>query len=136
MKKNLIILVTAIILVLAGCGSKPTLAEYLKSDEMTEGMEATNKQLESAGMSIAITADGEDVLVYTYTCDKDVYGEAFANLTESDFAEAFEPQVTAQKAMVDQLFTVMKDELDIELKAIRFEFVMDGKVLYSTDVTK
>ena len=45
LKKNLFVLVVAVMLVMVGCGSKPTLAELLESDEVVAGQESAKKRL-------------------------------------------------------------------------------------------
>lgn len=134
MKSKLIILVTAIVFILAGCGSKPTLSQWVKGDDVKTMLDAANQQLAGAGMTMDISADGDDILVYSYICDKEIYGEAFASLSESDFEETFASVIAANSAQFTELRSSIKSELGIELSAIRFEVIIDGKVLYSTDV--
>lgn len=132
MKNKLIVLVTALMLLLAGCGSKTSLADWVKTDDMKAAVDQMNSQFASVGMEVAITADGDDVLVYTYTCDKDMYGD----LTEEDFETTFGTQVSSLSSQFSTLAPAVKSEIGVELSALRFEFVVDGKVVYSKDITE
>lgn len=76
--KKLFVLVVTVMLVMVGCGSKPTLAELVESDEVVAGEEAANAELAKSGLGLRLkySADGEDVLVLSYIFE-DAYSSVF-----------------------------------------------------------
>ena len=67
MKKNLFVLVAAFMFLLASCGSKPTLSQWVESDEVAAVEEEINAAYADAGLGLSVkfSADGEDVLVFS-----------------------------------------------------------------------
>ena len=135
MKKSFLILVTAIMFVLAGCGSKPTLFEWVNGKDIAEVESTANATYASANITVDISADGEDILVYTMVYDKDAYA-TLGDMEQDAIDEYFNSQIETLKGGMLPMFDACKQELDIELKAVRVEYVWDGKVLWSYDITK
>lgn len=68
MKKNVLILAFIFMLLMVGCGSKPTLSKWVDSDEVAENVEQINSAYaeEGTGLHVKLSAEGEDVLVFSY----------------------------------------------------------------------
>lgn len=135
MKKNLFVIVIAVMLVLAGCGSKPTLAQLVESDDVVAGEEETNAALAEAGLGIHFqySADGEDVLVLSYIYEEYQYliGRNQSEI-DAEFAEMLNNLGTS--ANMDSLFEDCEEITGIPLKCIRAQFVnADGTVIYSQE---
>ena len=144
MKRNLLILVTAIMFVLAGCGSKPTLSEWVNGDDVAEAESTANEQYASSGMVVDIYAEGEDILVYSIAYQKDVtapgtsftWGEVLDSMEQSAIDEYFNGQISTLEDGMSGLFDACKSDLGIDLKAVRVEYTLEGKTLWSYDITK
>lgn len=135
MKKKLLLLVSAIMLVLAGCGSKPTLSEWVNGKDVTEAESTANAQYASSNITVDIYADGEDILVYSMTYDKDAWS-MLANADQEQINKSFNDQIDTLRSAMLPLIDACKSELDIDLKAVRVEYLYDGKVIWTTDITK
>lgn len=135
MKKNLLILVTAILFVLAGCGSKPTLSEWVNSKDVTDAEDQANKEYASANITVDIYADGEDILVYSMVYDTEAWA-ALAQMEQSAIDEYFDSQIDTLRDDMLPLIDECKKSLGIELKAVRVEYIYDGKVIWTTDISK
>lgn len=106
MKKKWFILVSVVMLVMTGCGSKPTLAEMIESDE---------------------------VLVLSYVFED---YQQLAGLSQSDMESEFSWMLSnlSGAANFDGLFKECEEKTGIPLKCIRMEIVnVDGAVLYSQE---
>jgi len=134
MKKQLLILVTAIMLVLAGCGSKPTLAEWVEGDDITAAEEQLNTLYSSMGLSADFSAEGDDILVFSciYKEQQDLSG-----VSQSDINAAFSSQLEGLSSTMEPMFDACKSETGVTLSCIRVKYVnADGSVIYSYDFTK
>ena len=71
MKKNLLVLFVALLLVMVGCSSKSTLSKWVDSDEVAAVQEQINAAYAEAGLGLRVkfSADSEDVLVFSYIYD-------------------------------------------------------------------
>lgn len=135
MKKKLLILVTAIMFVLVGCGSKPTLSDWVNSKDVTDAEDAANKQYAEAKITVDIYAEGEDILVYSMVYDKDTYA-ALADMAQSEIDDYFNGQIDTLSTGMLPLIDECKESLGIDLKAVRVEYILDGKVLWTHDFSK
>ena len=133
--KKLFVLVTVIMLVMVGCGSKPTLSKWVDSDEVVAAEELSNAELADGGLGLSVkfSADGEDILVLDY-----IY-EQYQNLTgrnqsEIDAAYADELNLLGMSTNIVPIFEECEEATGITLKCIRVRFVnADGTVIYSQD---
>lgn len=135
MKKKWFILFSVVMLVMTGCGSKPTLAELVESDEVVAGEEAANAELANSGLGLRLkySADGEDVLVLSYIFED---YQQFAGLNQSDIGTEFSGMLSnlSGAANLDALFTECEEKTGTPLKCIRMEIVnADGVFLYSQE---
>lgn len=133
MKKKLF-LGCLLMLLMIGCGSKPTFAEWLENnDEVTSAVEEMNENFADWGIHFSYTADGEDVLVQS------IIYEEYQDLTGFDqseidatFAEML--NVLGASRAVVPIFDEIEEDAGVILKYIRIQFVnADGTVIYSQD---
>lgn len=135
MKKNLFILAVVLMLAMAGCGSKPTLAELVESDDVVAGEEDVNAVLaeSDSGLRFKYSADGEDILVLSF-----IY-EEYQNLvgrTQSEVDAKYAEQLINLGASTDMdfLFEECRKTADITLKCIRVQLVnADGTIICSQE---
>lgn len=135
MKKNLFVLVVVVMLVMVGCGSKPTLSQWVNSDEVAAGEEEINTLYAEAGLGLRVkfAADGEDILVFN------CIHEQYQNLTgrsqsEIDAAFANELDALGMSTNVVSIFETCEKSTGITLKCIRVQCVnADGTVMYSQE---
>lgn len=135
LKKNLFVLVVAVMLVMVGCGSKPTLAELLESDEVVAGQESANAELAKSGLGLRLkySADGEDILVFSYIFEDYI---PLAGLDQSDIDAEFSGVLSNLygAANLDGFFTECEEKTGTPLKCIRMQIVnADGTVIYSQE---
>lgn len=135
MKRNLFVLAVVLMLVIAGCGSKPTLAELVESDDVVAGEEEVNASFAESGIGLRLkySADGEDILVLSF-----VY-EEYQNLlgrTQSEIDAEYVGQLNnlGLSANLDSLFEECEKTAGITLKCIRIQLVnADGTVICSQE---
>ncbi len=135
MKKNLLVLVVVLMLIMAGCGSKPTLSQFLESDVVATGEEETNSELANAGLKIRVkySADGEDILVISYIHEE---YQSLAGLEQDEIAAKYAKEISSfgTATFTPSLFKACKEDAGITLKCIRVQCVnADGTVIYSQD---
>ena len=135
MKKNLFVLVVALMLVMTGCGSKPTLAQLVESDDVVAGEEEANAAFAEAGMGLRVkySADGEDILVLSYIYEnyQNLAGRTQSEI-DAEYAEKMDDLGTSLS--VAPLFEETRKATDITLKCIRVQFVnADGTIIYSQE---
>lgn len=135
MKKNLFVLAVALILVMTGCGSKPTLAQLVESDDVVAGEEEANAAFAEAGMGLRVkySADGEDILVLSYIYEnyQNLAGRTQSEI-DAEYAEKMDDLGTSLS--VAPLFEETRKATDITLKCIRVQFVnADGTIIYSQE---
>lgn len=135
MKKNLFVLAVALMLVMTGCGSKPTLAQLVESDDVVAGEEEANAAFAEAGMGLRIkySADGEDILVLSYIYEEyqNLVGRTQSEI-DAEFAEKMNHLGTS--VSIVPLFEETQKATGITLKCIRVQFVnADGTVIYSQE---
>ena len=117
---------------ITACSKKTTLAEWVKSDEVKTVIDSIASSAE--GMKIEFKADGEDVLVMSYTYEEqlDLSDEEAKKTVEEYFDSALEQQAST--------FTNMRDEINKEyklnVKTIRIEYInADGTMIFSKDIS-
>lgn len=135
MKKNLFILVVAIMLVMVGCGSKPTLSQWVDSDDVAAVEEQINAAYAEAGLGLRVkfSADGEDVLVFSCIFEEYLQLAGFSQ-SEIDAIFAEELDNLGMSTNMAPIFEECKDATDITLRYIRVRCVnADGTILYSQD---
>lgn len=136
MKKNLLVLIVTVMLVLAGCGSKkPTLSEYLNSEDVVAGEEQTNEYLAASGLGLSFkySADGEDILMMTFIYEQ---YQSLIGFSQSEIDAAYAEQINNMglTGNMSVLFDACEEATGIPLKCIRIQFVnSDGSVIYSQD---
>ncbi len=133
--KKMFVIVFAVMLVMVGCGSKPTLAELLESDEVVAGAEAANAELAKSGLGLRLkySADGEDVLVFSYIFEDYI---PLAGLEQSDIDAEFSGVLSNLNgaANLDGFFKECEEKTGTPLKCIRMQIVnADGTVIYSQE---
>lgn len=138
MKKNLFVLVITVMLVMlvmVGCGSKPTLSEYLDSDDVVAGEEQTNEELAASGLGLSFkfSADGEDILVMSFIYEQ---YQQLSGLSQSEIAAAYAEEINNMglSGNMSAMFDACEEATGITLKCIRIQFVnADGSIIYSQD---
>lgn len=133
MKKNLFVLFVAVMLVMAGCGSKPTLAQWVNSEEVADNEEAISEGFADAGLGFhaKFSADGEDILVFS--CIYEQY-QMLAGLNQSEIDAVFSEKLDSLGLRLTRIFDACEKATGITLKCIRVRFVnADGTVIYSQD---
>lgn len=134
MKKKLLILVTAIMLALAGCGAKPTLAEWVETEEVTSIEDQLNTLYASAGLRAEFSAEGDDILVFSCIYEQQL---DFGSTSKEEIDAAFKPQLEALSSTMTPIFDACESEIGVTLSCIRVQFVnADNTVIYSYDFTK
>lgn len=136
MKKKLLLLVAAMMFILASCGSKPTLSEWVNGKDVAEVEKQYNDMYASYDMSVDFSSEGEDILIMSLIYGTETWGEVLGAYEQDEIDEYFNEQVDTLAEGTTPMFDACKDELGIDLKAIRIAFVLDGKTLWSYDVTK
>ncbi len=135
MKKNLIVLVAAFMFLMSSCGSKPTLSQWVDSDDVAAVEEQINTAYADAGLGLYVkfSADDEDVLVFS--CIYEQYQNlAGRNQNEIDAAFAEELNSLGMSANMTSIFEECEEATGITLKCIRVQCVnADGTVIYSQD---
>lgn len=135
MKKNLFVLIVAVMLTMVGCGSKPTLAKWVESDEIAAGEEEINALYDDSGLGfhVQFSADGEDVLVFSLIHDE--YQQlAGRSQSEIDADFAMELDTLGMASNVSNFFEKCKEDTGITLKCVRVQCVnTDGTVIYSQE---
>lgn len=134
MKKKLskvlaICLVVIMALSITACSKSTTLADWVKSDEVTTLVDS----MATDGMKIEFKADGEDVLVMCYTYEEQI--DLSDEETKNTVVEYFDQALDAQTST----FTNMRDEINKEyklnVKTVRIQYVnADGTEIYSKDI--
>ncbi len=135
MKKNLLVLVVVLMLVMVGCSSKPSLSKWVDSDDVSAVEEQINAAYAEAGLGLRVkfSADGEDILVFS--C---IY-EEYQNLTGRDQSEidatfAEELNFLGMSTNMASIFEECEEATGIALKYIRVQCVnADGTIIYSQD---
>lgn len=108
-----------------------TLQDWMESEEADLTIETTNKILESSGMTIDLSADG-NIFVYEYYVSDDL---GLSSLTEDQLATAFSPMVEAQQSSIETLFSNFETAYGLTLGGVRFSFYSEeGTLLYSVDI--
>lgn len=135
MKRNLFVLVVTLMLLMVGCGSKPTLSQWVDSDDIAAVEELTNEELAGSGLGLRIkfSADGEDILVCSYIYEQ--YRQ-LDGMSQSEIDAAYAEQVNLMglSRNMPAIFEECETATDIALKCIRIQFVnADGTVIYSQD---
>lgn len=135
MKKNLFVLFVALLLVMVGCSSKPTLSKWVDSDEVAAVQEQINAVYAEAGLGLRVkfSADSEDVLVFSYIYEQ---YQILAGLTQSEIDAAFANELNSlgTSANMTSIFDECEKATGIALKHIRVQCVnSDGTVIYSQE---
>lgn len=133
--KKIFVLFFAVMLVMVGCGSKPTLAELLESDEVVAGEESSNAELAKSGLGLRLkySADGEDVLVISYIFEE--YRQ-LVGLSQSDIDAKFSEMLLNLNGAenLNSFFKECEEKTGTPLKYIRMEIInADGAVIYSQE---
>ena len=135
MKKNLIALVVVLTLVMAGCSSKPTLSKWIGSDDVVGEVEQINAAYaeEGLGLHVKISAEGEDVLVYSYIFEEQqLTNESGQNGTNAALGNLLSYLDTSVD--MNPIFEECEEATGITLKYIRVQCLnADGTVIDSKD---
>lgn len=135
MKKDLFVLMAALVLVMVGCGSKPTLSKWVKGDDIAAAKEEIDSMYAESGLGLHVqfSADGEDVLVFSYIYDE--YRQ-LAGYSQSEIDATFADELNRLGTGLNMtsLFEECEKATGIALKRIRVQCVnADGTVIYSQD---
>lgn len=135
MKKKWFVLVSVVMLVITGCGSKPTLAKWVESDEIADGEEEINAIYDESGrgLHVKFSADGEDVLVFSLIHEE---YQQLAGRDKSDIDADFAMELDAlgMSSNVINFFEKCEEDTGIRLKCVRVQCVnVDGTVIYSQE---
>ena len=109
-----------------------SLVDWVESDEVKEITDSMDS--EGDGMKIEFKADGEDVLVmsYTYENQLDLSDEEAKKTVEEYFDSALEEQASTFTNMRDDI----NDEYKLSVKTIRIEYInADGSLIFSKDIS-
>ncbi len=135
MKKNLLVLVVVLMLVMVSCGSKPTLSKWVDSDEVSAVEEQINAAYADAdlGIRVKFSADSEDILVFS--CIYEEYQILTGrDQSEIDAAYAEELNSLGMSTNMASIFEGCEEATGITLKCIHVQCVnADGTVIYSQD---
>ena len=135
MKKNLFVLIGTVILLMVGCGSKPTLSQWVDSDDVATAEELTNEEFAESGLGIhaKFSADGEDIFVISYIYEEYRY---LAGRDQSEIDAIFSEELNSLgvSANLPTVFDECEKATGITLKCIRMQCVnADGTIMYSQD---
>lgn len=141
MKKKLTIvfaalMVLAMALAVVGCGSKPTLDEWYNDNksEFDEMLDAANATASTTGVTMNITVENSNVLVYEYTLLDEFPTDAD---TLSQLAALYDSQFTSLEPTFTELLNQMESETSTTGISIRLAvYNPDGTELYARDFTK
>lgn len=117
---------------ITACKKANTLADWVKSDEVTTVVDSLSGTAE--GMTIEFKADGEDVLVMSYTYEEQV------DLSDEETKKAveayFEQALTAQSSTFTNMRDQINEQYKLNVKTIRIEYLnADGSVIYTQDIS-
>lgn len=131
MKKKLLILVATLMLVLAGCGGKPTLAEWVESEDVTSAEDTINATSESTGMRAEFTAEGEDILVFNCTYIEQL---PLDGVSQEDLDAYFSSALSGISSTMEPMFTACEQATGVKLQCIRIKYInADGSPVYTYD---
>lgn len=135
MKKNLFVLIVAVMLVMVGCSSKPTLSQWIGSDDIAAAEEQINTAYAEAnlGLHVKFSADGEDILVFNCIYEQYINLDGYSqNEIDATFAEKLSS--LGMSANTSTIFEECEKATGITLKCIRVQCVnADGTIIYSQD---
>lgn len=135
MKKILIVCVVVFMLVMVGCGSKPTLSEWVAGDEVADNIEQINAEYEQSGtgLRVKLSAEGDDVLVFSYIFEE-------FQLVPEDGQDGMNVQLAnllsylSTSVDVNPIFEQCEEATGITLKYIRVQCLnADGTVIDSQE---
>lgn len=135
MKKRLLLLVAAMMFILASCGSKPSLSKWVNGKDVAEVEKQFNDTYTAYDMTVDFSADGEDILVMSIIYGPDTWKESLEALDKETIDNYFTGQLDTLSSAITPMFDACKDELGIELSAIRVAFVLENETLWSHDIT-
>lgn len=133
MKKRILVLFTAIIMVfaMAACGGKQTLEELLASDEWQSDMKELTASTDGTGIVITTEADG-NTLVFLWKLPADGLYSSLDSATCGTMADYFLGSLESQNWI-----SLFKQGYGISLDAVRCTFVSsDGTEIYSDELKK
>ncbi len=110
------VIVATMAVAMVACG-KPSVKDYVESDEVKEVKETFQTQLSGSGMDIDITAEGDDTIVYTFkfgTLAKD----DIPNAEESMEAAVAQQDSTFQQSIDDMQEAVSSKEAKLVIKYV------------------
>jgi len=140
-KKSKLILVTmmvlAMVFAIVGCGGKPSLSDWYSknSSQFASALESANKQSATLGVTMDITVEDSNVLVYRYTLAEkfDNSDQANVDALTSTYDTIFESYKSNFSSVRKQLM----DETSTKDIIIRLEVLNPDKTkLYSKDYTE
>ncbi len=121
--------VAAMAVAMVACG-KPSMKDYVESDEVKEVLDTFQSQLSSQGMSIDITADGEDTIVYTFKYD------TLAKADIPDAEEIMEKAVETQDSTFQTSINDMQKEVSSKEAKLVIKYVdKNDEEIYSKTYT-
>lgn len=133
--KNLLVCVVVIMLVMVGCGSKPTLSKWVDSDEVVDNIEQINAEYaeDGTGLYVKLSAEGEDVLVFSYVFEEyQLVTEVGQNGMSAELADLLSYLSTSVD--VNPIFEQCEEATGITPKYIRVQCVnADGTVIDSQE---
>lgn len=106
-----------------------SLEDWINSDEKKMGVDAVNSELEPAGISVDLYAEGNVLIMdYTYTEQQDLEG-----LTQEDISAVFEESVLpAFSSLITDLFDSFESDYGLVLDDIKLIYRnADGTELFS-----
>lgn len=107
------ILVIGLILSTTGCSSRTTVQDYIESEAFKTEMATLSEQLESQGVSIEVTAKGNNLL-YSYTLNQELSEEDLELYTQSLEASASTLDTT-MKQVYDEMVKVVGEDGNVSI---------------------
>ena len=126
-----LVLASCMTLFLAACGGKPTLAEWVESEDVTTAEDTINATSASTGMRAEFSAEGEDILVFSCTYLEQL---PLDGTSQEDIETYFSSALSGITSTMDPMFTACEQATGVKLQCIRVKYInADGSEVYSYD---
>lgn len=119
----------------ASFGSYADLQEWMDSDEAAQMVQLTNSMLESTGMTVNFSAEGDTFVYEYYLSDETYQAMGMANFSGDQLQSYIESVVESQRDSLEGTFSNFEQNYGIMLDAVRVAFYEeDGTFIVSSDI--
>ncbi|MDE7252157.1 MAG: DUF4854 domain-containing protein [Acetatifactor sp.] len=119
----------------AGLGSYEDLQAWMDSDEAAQMVQLTNSMLESTGMTVNFSAEGNTFVYEYYLSDETYEAMGMADFSGDQLQSYIESVVESQRDSLEGTFSNFEQNYGITLDAVRVAFYEeDGTFIVSSDI--